>query len=312
MYKSMVIAIGIGLAIPGIAYARDKFHPDIAETDHASPATAKILKAFFAAKSKHDVSKTMSFFAPDMLTYTDSTVGWPLDGFGPLKGVFEKYMPQWPASGLSYPVRIVGGQKSAFIEFINTKELFGDELRVFAVVDLKDDKIVRWVDYWDGNAFNPDGYQQMRTPAEQFPTTYKERDVRDNASGRIRDVATKLQAALSTGNAKEAAALFSYEAIFEDRTLRSEIVGQAAIERYLSRSVASLPYGASSSLRHVVGGDLGGGFEWIAGSVFPQVKGVTSLELNAAGKITRATSVYDGRQIPSDGLKNLATVSLEQ
>ncbi len=155
------IAVGLGASAAAIA-GPAPVYPQIVQTDHATPATARLLEAFFTAKSRHDVAKTVSFFSPDLATYTDATLGWPLD-YAAVKGLFETYMPKWPATGLSYPVRILGGPNSVLVEFIDTKELFGGELRLFGAIDIKDGKIIRWVDYWDASAFDPAGYRQMRT-----------------------------------------------------------------------------------------------------------------------------------------------------
>ena len=45
----------------------------------------------------------------------------------------------------------------------------------------------------------------------------------------------------------------------------------------------------------MVGGRRGGGFEWTAND---GLVGLTAIELDAEGLITRVTSVYDGRQVP--------------
>jgi hypothetical protein len=60
---------------------------------------------------------------------------------------------------------------------------------------------------------------------------------------------------------------------------------------------ANVPYGLSSSLRHVVGGTAGGGFEWTAGPDHGGPVGIAAVELDADQLITRVTSVYDSRQL---------------
>jgi hypothetical protein len=312
MYKSFTAAFMVGLSIAAAADAGPAIYPQIAQIDHAAPETAHVLEALFTAKSEHDVGKTMAFFSPQMLTYTDAVLGWPMNSFAALKGVFDNYMPKWPPAALSYPVRVLGGRQSALVDLIDTKELFGSELHVLAAVDFKDGKIVRWVDYWDGNAFDATAYQQMRTPQEKFPTDFQEQKVADNASIKFRNVCAKLQSALSRGDASAAAALFSSVVVFEDRTLHAEILGEAAIERYLVRILPRAPFGTGSTLRHVVGGERGGGFEWIGGPSSKQLAGVTALELDDDGKITRLTTVYDGRQLSRATLEELASLSLEQ
>jgi ketosteroid isomerase-like protein len=72
------------------------------------------------------------------------------------------------------------------------------------------------------------------------PTNFKESSVADNASARIREAATNLQAAFAGNDAKRAASLFSYDAAYEDMTLRTQILGRSAIERYLGRTLGKL------------------------------------------------------------------------
>jgi len=62
----------------------------------------------------------------------------------------------------------------------------------------------------------------------------------------IRSIASSLEDALSAGDAKKAADLLTYEAVFEDRTARIKIVGKAAIERFLTRAPDRAPYGMGS------------------------------------------------------------------
>ena len=85
MKHTAALALVLLTASPTVAQDRAKFvYPDVVKTDHATPATARFFRDLFEAKSRHDVAGTMAFFAPDMLTCTDSTWGWPLDGFAAL------------------------------------------------------------------------------------------------------------------------------------------------------------------------------------------------------------------------------------
>jgi len=76
-----------------------------------------------------------------------------------------------------------------------------------------------------------------------------------------------------------------------------QLIGRIETARYLGRVLAEVPYGQSSSLRHVVGGTAGGGFEWTAGPDHGHggLVGITALELDANQLITKVTSVYDSR-----------------
>lgn len=79
--------------------------------------------------------------------------------------------------------------------------------------------------------------------------------------------------------------------------MRTQVIGRIETTRYLQRVLGRVPYGSASTLRHVVGGPGGGGFEWTAGPGVGHLAGITALELGADGLITAITSVYDSAQI---------------
>lgn len=54
-------------------------------------------------------------------------------------------------------------------------------------------------------------------------------------SARIRDVISKFVESLSGGDTEGAATLFSYDGVFEDRSLNVKTSGFPAISRYLAR-----------------------------------------------------------------------------
>lgn len=275
-------------------------YPAAPDTRHASPATVDFLDGFFAAKNSHVAADTMAYFSPDVVTYTESILGWPLDGYETIEQTFAQHMPTWPATALSYPTRILGGTGSALIAFTDMPELFGGELRLLGAIDFKDGKIVRWVDYWDSMMFDDDLYAQLKTPAEHFPTTFHEDEVPVSAAPEMVETSTRLQSLLAAGDAAGAAALFSYDVVFEDMALRMQLQGRSMAERYLTASLAAAPYGRSSRMRHIVGGPTGGGFEWIAPETSGVAGGITALELDKAGLVSRVTTVYDGRLLASD------------
>jgi hypothetical protein len=96
-------------------------------------------------------------------------------------------------------------------------------------------------------------------------------------------------------------------------TLRTEILGRLAIERYLQRALAKLPSGAGSSLFHVVGGDMGGGYEWQAAPAYQASvrRGISAITLDEGGRITRLTTVWDGAMIPDADVKALIALSFD-
>jgi hypothetical protein len=93
--------------------------------------------------------------------------------------------------------------------------------------------------------------------------------------------------------------------------LHSQILGRLAIQRYLTRALGKLPYGGSASVAHVVGGDLGGGYEWHAAQGFPQRRGNTAIELDKQGRITRLTAVYDSGLFTDDAYRQLVQLAAE-
>lgn len=292
---------------PGSGVAQYPVAPD---THCASPEAVDFLSSFFVAKNSHDVGATMRHFSPEMLTYTDSTLGWPFDGFDVLEGVLGQYMPQWPASALSYPTRILGDADSMVVAFTDTPEMFGGELRIIGAIDTKDGKIVRWVDYWDSISFDDDKYAQIRTPAESFPADFKEGMIGVSAAPAMVEIATGLQAAWAAGEAEAAAELLSYDAVYEDMALRAQVQGRADIEGYLSRALGRAPFGSGSKLRHIVGGETGGGFEWFAVPGSMPGGGITALEIDGEGRISRITSVYDSRQLSESVRRSLVLKSI--
>lgn len=309
------LAVTLGFVIAGHARAAADGPPipQIVDTTHATKASAAFFKSYFTAKSRHDVEATMSHFAKPSMNYIDAPLGWTFYGYDALKGVFVEYMPKWPPSGLSYATRILGDEHSALVAFTDTPELFGSEVRILAAIDLKDGKVVRWVDYWDGRHFGAELAAKFRTPPEKFPTDFKEASATGNASAKIRAVAAKLHAAFASSDAKSAAALFSSDAVYEDMTLRTQILGKLAIERYLARALARLPSGEGSSLVHVVGGDMGGGYEWQTGPAYQASvrRGVTAMALDRDGKVTRLTTVWDGAVVPQGDVQALMALSIE-
>ena len=154
---------------------------------------AATLERFFEIKTSCDVDGTMSYFAPDLATYTDATLGWNLDSFQALRDVFTQYMPGWGPPARSYATRILSNEVSALVHMVDSPELFGGELRILAAVDWRDGKIIRWVDYWDAAAFPDELYSQFRTPDAEFPRDLKDAEIPTQAAPEIVAAATAIQ-----------------------------------------------------------------------------------------------------------------------
>lgn len=281
-------------------------YPRIADTAAASPDLVNFLYAYFAAKTRANVDRTMSFFSHQLVTYTDATLGWDAPGWAILKAFFAQYMPNWPVTAKSYPTRILGDMNSAVVVFTDTKELFGGEIHGVGALDFEDGKVVRWVDYWDSR-----GWPNTFNLKKQTLQSWHQNALRERASPQLREITARLTAALSAGDAKSAASLFSYDAVYEDVPCRTQIISRTMIENYFERALTRLPNGFGSGLRHTLGSDAGGGFEWIGASNSGIPGGVTVLTLDSSGSITRATTMYDGGRFSQASLQAMSALAIE-
>jgi hypothetical protein len=289
----------------------EPLYPDVANTSHATPQVTSFFKSYFTAKSEHKPVPTTDHFSEAHLTYIDAALGWPFYNKKGMTEIFEQFMPKWPPTGLSYPTRISGDMHSAVVAFTDTPELFGGEIRILAAIDFKDGKVVRWIDYWDGRSFGAELAAKMRTPPDKFPTNFDYDVASEGASAKIKDVSQKLAAAFAAGDAAAAGALFSYDAIYLDRALRARILGKAAVGKYLGRVLATVPFGKGSKLKHVVGSDQGGGFEWTnEGSSVK--RGIVAIDLNSAGEIERFDTTWDNSVMSDADLQALVLQSIEK
>ncbi len=289
----------------------ETLYPEVADTSHATPQAAAFFKSYFTAKSEHKPAPTTNHFSEAHLTYIDAALGWPFYNKKGVTEIFEQFMPKWPPTGLSYPTRISGDMHSAVVAFTDTPELFGGEIRILAAIDLKDGKVVRWIDYWDGRSFGAEMAAKMRTPPDKFPTNFDYDVASEGASAKIKDVSQKLAAAFASGNAAAADALFSNDAVYLDRALRVRILGKQAIGKYLGRVLATAPYGRGSKLMHVVGSDQGGGFEW-TNDASAVKRGVVAIDLNSTGQIERLDTTWDNGVMSDADLQALVLLSIEK
>jgi hypothetical protein len=74
--------------------------------DRRTAPLAATLECFFKTKTSCDVDGTMSYFAPELATYTDATLGWDSDSFQALRNVWEQYMQGWAPPARSYATGI--------------------------------------------------------------------------------------------------------------------------------------------------------------------------------------------------------------
>lgn len=164
-------------------------------------------------------------------------------------------------------------------------------------------KIVRRIDYWDSRSW-PNLYGLSRNG----DTNSHADAVGETAATSLQSVANALITAFSTADATSAATLFSYDAVYEDLVLRTQVVGSAASQRYFSRALTSIPLGAGVSRRQVVGSNQGGGIEWIGLNAVKA--GVSAILLNRSGLKTRMSTMYDGTLLGT-GIASLVAVAID-
>ncbi|WP_052433136.1 hypothetical protein [Streptacidiphilus carbonis] len=303
-----VLAAGTASAAPtagnrgrGLPYP-----PEVTDTSHCSPEVAAILRGCFAAKSRHDAAGFMSYFSRANTCYIDASLGVAMRDWQTLNDFFTPYLPSRPADAVSYPLRIVGDARSAAVEFVDTPSFFGNELRALSTVTFdRHRKVVRWVDYWDGrSSLSPN------TVAADYPTDFD--DPRQNADPAVVRAAQALQAAFAAGDAAAAVALMSYDVVHEDMAAHTRIRGAAQAQRYYTRALGQLPYGPGAALVHAEGSPQGGGYEWSAApGATPMRRGHTCLELDAAGRISRLTAVYDASLLGNAAYQSLVGLAAE-
>jgi hypothetical protein len=281
------------------------YPPDVTDTSHCTPEAAEIFRGFFTAKSEHDIAALMSYFSTANATYIDACLGIPLYGWQAINSEFTNFA-SLPASAISYPLTIVGNARSAAIEFVDSPAFFGQELRTLGSVTFdSNQKIIRWVDYWDGrSSLIPN------TIGSTYPTDFK--DSEQNADPAVVKAATKLQAAFAAGDAAAAVALMSVDVVHEDMAAHTRVRGQIQAQRYYTRALGLLPFGPGAALVHAEGSSQGGGYEWSASpGAAPMRRGHTCIELDEAGDISRVIAIYDSSLLSYTAYQSLVGFAAE-
>jgi len=283
------------------------YPPDVTDTSHATRRVADIFRGFYTAKSEHNAAKLMTYFSKTNAYYIDASSGgiWP--SWDVLNSFFSGFFAtNPPADAISYPLRIVGDERSALVEFEDVPQLFGKELRILGSVTFdRHQKIIRWIDYWDGRSA-----LIQNTIGASYPTDF--RDSEQHAAPEVMRVAQALQAAFGAGDAAAAVALFSVDAVHEDMAAHSRLRGQLQIQRYYTRALGALPYGPGAALVHVEGSRQGGGYEWTAAPLAgPMRRGHTCIELDETGKISRLTAIYDSSLLSYPAYTTLVGLAAE-
>jgi limonene-1,2-epoxide hydrolase len=266
---------------------------------HANTEAVDFVSRFLAAKRASDLDAILAFISPDAAVFADVPLGWELGGHRALQAAWGRHIPSWGPGNFSLDCvlgEIRDGWGSVMLGLTNTPSAFRAHMQVLSAVDVRDGKITHWTDYWDGACFDVDLYDRLRSPRPRRPQAIRSGDCCSNR--RIGEVTGRLVDLLSRGEAQDASSLFGPDACYEDRGLHTRLRGRGVIGGYLSRVVGALPLGRRVRLGHVVGGDLGGGFEWVASADSPVNIGAAALMLGSDGLISRPSIVYDSRDLP--------------
>lgn len=279
---------------------------DVTDTSHCTPQVAAIFRRLFTAKSKHDAAGFLSFFSKANTSYSDASLGVAMRSWKEMNDFFTPFLSSVPADALSYPLRIVGDERSAVVEFVDTPAFFGKEVVALGSVTFDSkQKITRWIDYWDGRSS-----LWPNTIPSTYPTDFS--DSEQNANHAVVRVARELQAAFAAGDGAAAAALMSPDVVVEDLATHTRLRSAIQAQRYYTRALGRLPYGPGAAVVHAAGGRRGGGYEWSAGSqAAPLRRGHTAFELDAAGKISRLTTVYDSSVLSDAAYQSLVGLAAE-
>ncbi len=219
-------------------------------------------------------------------------------------------MPTWGPAARSYATNLLGDDTGAALFFTNTPEEFGAEIRGISVVDIRDGKFIRWIDYWDGRHYGIAALKGFRSPPSKFPHDFGWSKPGEHASSRLKRTVSDLASSLGRGDYQGAARLFDENDVLQDLTLHTAIAGPQSIAGYLKRAGTSLPYGRGAHVRHVVGGNAGGAYEW-TNSRGPVPRGVSALQLDTTGKIVRLSSIWDGSLVDTSWLTQRMAETIE-
>jgi hypothetical protein len=284
------------------------------DTSHASSDLVAHIRGYFQAKSDKNLDWQMSYFSRRQFTYIDAILGWHWYAWADMRPALAGWYPTWPKDSKSYPTRILGDTTSAILFFTDTPGMFGPgQVRNAGAVNFdRQGTIDRWVDYWDARQFGVADWRREQEPPNQWPANFRESTVGDTAAPTMRRVVTALADAFRRTDFAAAMNLFSTDAVFEDVAAHLQITSQSSIHTYLTKAASVLPYvGAGTSVRHVLGNNVGGGYEWTA-TRGPVPRGITGIELDPWGKIERLTAVWNGALADDAMLTTLAQKAIEQ
>ncbi|MFI6463164.1 hypothetical protein [Streptomyces sp. NPDC050538] len=150
-----------------------------------------------------------------------------------LQATFAQYMPAWPGTTRSHVTRITGDENNAIVEFTDSPELFGREIRAIAAVDFHHGLIMREVDSWEGRRLGIAVANAPCTSNLRFPTAYGEEHLAERSSPARRRTLCRPRVTLT---ADDTAGLSAEDTAFEDLAPNTEFTRASATTYHWTRS----------------------------------------------------------------------------
>jgi hypothetical protein len=292
----------VSAAHPGVAAVRANL-----DVSHATPELADLMVSYLAARSGGDVDALLGHFNRDEVVYIDQPFNAKHPNFDSVRAIFTEIHGFGTPGFQNYPTKILGDENSGILFFTDEASMAGHEVNVVAAVNLENGLIKRQADYSDLRHFTRSAAKKFVEP--EPIKDYAEAIAGEIAGVEIKRVATALSQTLAAQDSAGAAALFASDATFADLALHTEISGTISLQLFFERALAELPYGADSSLAHVVGNAMGGGYEWDSGGQV--ARGIIALELDERGLISRASAMWNGALVTAETLKRLLAFTVE-
>ncbi|MFI6620651.1 hypothetical protein [Streptomyces sp. NPDC050528] len=228
-----------------------------------------------------------------------------------LQAAFAQYMPAWPGTTRSHVTRSTGDENSAIVEFTDSPELFGREIRAIAAVDFLHGLIRREVDSWEGRRLGIAVANAPCTSNLRFPTAYGEEHLAECSAPARRRALGRPRVALT---ADDTAGLFAEDTAFEDLAPNTEFTGASAIDAigtYVSRAHTRLPYGVGVTVRRTLSNGRGHDYAWI-GDGFAGSHRIIGVALDVVGRITRFITTWDAARLDDAAMATLLADILER
>lgn len=269
---------------------------------------------YYSAKSARDADALTSLFGAQVV-YEDNTLRSLMEGDHEFirhqwEGLFS-VVPRGPRAVLN---RVAGTMSGAAVESTDEAGFFTSvPLNGLSIVDLKDGLIVRMTDYWDSAQLSEAEWSGFQAAFSMSPGWHAaetgDHPGTGNASFGLQSLVERFVAACSTGNSAAASAFFHPAGSYQCNAMGLSAQGGAAIAELFGALVPVAPDGLGVKLTHVVGNELGGGFEWVAASAVPGavLRGATAIEL-VGGLIARVAVYFDSRLMDEGQKRSLPKI----